>query len=169
MENTPKDYSHIKGWGIDADPKNDPTYPMRKRENDPKNAKLPRPTQQTAEIEILKSNERPTLSAVFGTAVPPSGLSGFIRRFAFKHSENSYLHWLPLVLADRVNVVEGIVEDIAQGTLPNIWSEKGYNSEAKFNKTGLALKVAGVAVITTVAVLLLTKNSKSKKLKNSYS
>ena len=25
------DHSHIKGWGIDADPKNDPTYPMKNR------------------------------------------------------------------------------------------------------------------------------------------
>jgi hypothetical protein len=168
MENSPEKYSHIKGWGIDADPKNDPTYPMRKRENDPGNAKLPRPTLQPEEVEILKSNERPTLSAVFGTAVPPSGLSAYIRRFAFKFSENDYRHWLPLVLADRVNVVEGIIEDIAHGTFPNIWSEKGYNSEAKFNKTGLALKVAGVAVVTTAAVLLLTKNNKSKKLKKRY-
>ena len=34
MENSPKDYSHIKGWGIDADPKNDPTYPMKNRTNE---------------------------------------------------------------------------------------------------------------------------------------
>ena len=24
-------YAHIKGWGIDIDPKNDPVYPMRQR------------------------------------------------------------------------------------------------------------------------------------------
>jgi hypothetical protein len=168
MENTPEKYAHIKGWGIDADPENDPTYPMRRREKDPKDAKLPRPTQQTEEVEILKSNERPTLSAVFGTAVPLSGLSGMIRRFAFKYSENSYLHWLPLIMADRVNVLEGFAEDLAHGKLPNIWNEKGYNSEAKFNKTGLALKAAGVAVVTTTVVLLLTKKSKSKKLKERY-
>jgi hypothetical protein len=34
MENLAKDYSHIKGWGVDADPKNDPTYPMKHRTND---------------------------------------------------------------------------------------------------------------------------------------
>jgi hypothetical protein len=31
--NTPIDPKQIKGWGIDADPKNDPTYPMRARMN----------------------------------------------------------------------------------------------------------------------------------------
>jgi hypothetical protein len=31
MEHTAKDPSQIKGWGVDADPKNDPTYPMKHR------------------------------------------------------------------------------------------------------------------------------------------
>ena len=31
MEHTAKDVSQIKGWGVDADPKNDPTYPMKLR------------------------------------------------------------------------------------------------------------------------------------------
>src|SRR5215213_3206439 len=31
MEHTAKDPSQIKGWGVDADPKNDPTYPMKLR------------------------------------------------------------------------------------------------------------------------------------------
>jgi hypothetical protein len=32
-ENTPVDTSRIKGWGVDADPRNDPTYPMKRRDN----------------------------------------------------------------------------------------------------------------------------------------
>ncbi len=31
MEHTPVDPTQIKGWGVDADPKNDPTYPMKRR------------------------------------------------------------------------------------------------------------------------------------------
>jgi hypothetical protein len=116
MENRIKDYTQIKGWGIDADPKNDPTYPMKHRTNEEhKGYSWERPTQQPIDIEVLHSIERPNVTAVFGTSIPPSGLSGMIRRFAFKYSENSYLHWLPLLLADRVNVVEGLVEDISEG------------------------------------------------------
>jgi hypothetical protein len=92
--------------------------------------------------------------------VPPSGLSGVIRRFAFKYSENSYLHWLPLLLADRVNVVEGLVDDLAHGHVPNIFAEKGYNTEWKHDRAGLLLKLATVAAITGGIVVLLSKSGK---------
>ncbi len=49
---------------------------------------------QPVNVEVLHSNERPHLTAVFGTSSPPSGLSGSIRRFAFRYSESSYGHWL---------------------------------------------------------------------------
>lgn len=153
MENLAKDYSHIKGWGIDADPKNDPTYPMKQRTNEEhKGYTWDRPTQQAESVEVLHSNERPNLTAVFGTSTPPSGLSGMIRRIAFQHSENSYLHWLPLLLADRVNVVEGIIEDLSQGQFPNTFAEKGGKAVWEHNKKEIILKVAiGVALTAGLA------------------
>ena len=105
--------SEVKGWGIDADPENDPTYPIKKRNNGEHDGySWERPTQQPIDVEVLHSNERPNVSAAFGTATPPAGLSGMIRREAFKFSENSYGHWLPLMLADRVGIVEGVVDDL---------------------------------------------------------
>ncbi|EMR00701.1 hypothetical protein [Cesiribacter andamanensis] len=156
MENTPEKYKHIKGWGIDADPKNDPTYPIKKRTNDEhKGYTWERPSQQPIGIEVLHSIERPNVTAVFGTSAPPSGLSGMIRRMAFKQSENEYGHWLPLILADRVNVVEGIVEDLFKGHIPNIFAEKGLGADWKFNRSSLITKMAvGAAVLTAAAVLL---------------
>lgn len=160
MENTAKDYSHIKGWGIDADPKNDPTYPMKHRTNEEhKGYSWERPSLQPVTVEVLHSNERPNITAVYGTSTPPSGLSGMIRRFAFNYSENSYLHWLPLLLADRVNVVEGIVEDLTKGHVPNIFAEKGMKADWKHDKAGLLTKVAIAAAITTAAVVLFTRNN----------
>lgn len=163
MENkTPKDFSHIKGWGIDADPKNDPTYPMKHRTDaEQEGYSWERPTQQPINIEVLHSIERPNVTAVFGTSMPPSGLSGMIRRMAFKHSENSYLHWLPLLLADRVNVVEGVIDDFAHGTIPNIFAEKGWKADWEHNRTGLFQKVGVMALVAAGAVLLLTRK-KSK-------
>jgi hypothetical protein len=159
MENkTPKDFSHIKGWGIDADPKNDPTYPMKHRTDaEQEGYSWERPTQQPINIEVLHSIERPNVTAVFGTSMPPSGLSGMIRRMAFKHSENSYLHWLPLLLADRVNVVEGVIDDFAHGKVPNIFAEKGWKADWEHNRTGLFQKVGVMALVATGAVLLLTR------------
>jgi hypothetical protein len=84
MEQMLIDPSKIKGWGVDADPKNDPTYPMKKRQNgEHAGYSWKRPPQQPNNVEVLHSNERPNVSAAFGTSTPPSGLSGMIRRVAF--------------------------------------------------------------------------------------
>lgn len=63
---------------------------------------------------MLHSTERPGLTPVFGTAVPPSGPSGKIRRAAFRHGEGRMRHWMLLLMAHRVNVVEGIVHDVSK-------------------------------------------------------
>lgn len=160
MENTDfinargSEYQHIKGWGVDADTKNDPTYPMKKRSNEEHEGYTwDRPAQQTENIELLKSNERPNISAVFGTSIPPSGLSGKLRRYAFKYSESSYGHWLPLMLADRVNVFEGIVDDFKRGHIPNFFVERGWTAEWKYNRQGF-VKNAAVGVIVASALLV---------------
>ncbi len=165
MEPITQNPSQLPGWNIDNDPDNDPTYPMRTRTpDDHKGYSWERPTQQPITIEVLHSIERPNVTAVFGTSVPPSGLSGVIRRFAFKYSENSYLHWLPLLFADRVNVVEGVLDDLAHGHVPNIFAEKGYKVEWKYDRTGLLLKLATAAAIVGGAVVLLSKSGKKNKI-----
>ena len=76
----PKD---IPGWGIDADPQNNPTYPYKHwNGSDHERLNYERPPMQPVTVEVLHSIERPGLSCVFGTSVPPSGVSGAIRRFA---------------------------------------------------------------------------------------
>src|SRR4028119_70653 len=100
MKQTLIDPSQVKGWGIDADPKNDPTYPMKHRNNgEHAGYSWERPVQQPIDVEVLHSNERPDVTAVFGTSPPPSGPSGMVRRFPFLPSESSYGHWVPRRLA----------------------------------------------------------------------
>lgn len=127
METKHAKYDTIKGWGIDADPENDPTYPIKQAQADspaePESGA--RPPSQNPRVEVLRSIERPIHSAVMGEAVPPAGLSGHVRRFAYRHSENEFSHWIPLLLADRINVWEGIIEDIKGGGFPNILKERG--------------------------------------------
>ncbi|MGH7475331.1 MAG: hypothetical protein ACRELD_03510 [Longimicrobiales bacterium] len=48
---------------------------------------------------------RPT--PVFGTPQPIRGLSGVLRRVAYRVPEHHGRHWLLLMLADRVDVLEG--------------------------------------------------------------
>jgi hypothetical protein len=157
METTDSKYAHIPGWGMDADPENEPTYPMKNYTGaDHDRLNYERSPQQPETVEILKSNERPTLSAVFGTTSPPSGLSGMIRRWAFTHSEDRYRHWIPMILADRINVVEGIVDDLKSGHVPNFFKERGIKADWKYNRKGLLTKVLAVAAVTAVVVTVLS-------------
>jgi hypothetical protein len=153
MEHTPKGVSQIKGLSVDADPKNDPTYPMKNR-NDTEHAgySWERPQQQPITIEILHSNERPNVTSVFGTSTPPSGLSGVLRRIAFRYSESSYGHWLPLMLADRVSVVEGVLGDLKHGHVPNVFAERGWKAEWKHNRTSLVRRMLVRAVLVSAAL-----------------
>lgn len=145
-------YAHIKGWGIDADPENEPTYPMKHYNGDDhKRLNYDRPSQQPETVEILHSNERPGVTAAFGTSSPPSGLSGKLRRHAFKYSEGRWNHWLTLLLADRVNMVEGIIDDLRKGHFPNIIAERGWTAEWKYNRKNF---IKNIAIGTGVAVAL---------------
>jgi len=167
METTAKeltiDPTQIKGWGIDADPKNDPTYPMKQRNNgEHAGYSWERPSQQPTTVEILQSNERPSVSTVFGTSTPPSGLSGMIRRAAFKYSESNYGHWVPLIAADRIGVVEGIIGDLARGHVPDILTELGVKAEWKYNRKHLVTKLlVGAVVVSAAAVYLQRRRSRA--------
>ena len=153
MEHTPKDPSQVEGWGVDVNRKNDPTYPMKHRtDGEHAGYSWERPPQQPVNTEILRSIERPNVTSVFGTSTPPSGLSGVIRRIAFRYSESSYGHWLPLMLADRVGIVEGILGDLKHGHLPNVFAERGWKAEWRYNKTSLVWKVLVRVLLITAAI-----------------
>ena len=64
------------------------------------------PEPQVARVPILKHRGRKELPPVFGSAQPPRGLSGAIRRWAYAIPEQRARHWLLLLFADRVDVVE---------------------------------------------------------------
>jgi hypothetical protein len=158
IANQPKD---IPGWGMDADDEDHPNYPIKNYTGaDHDRLNYERSSQQPENVEILHSNERPSITRVFGTSTPPSGVSGALRRYAFRFSEGSSGHWMTLILADRINVVEGIIDDLRHGHVPNIFAEKGWNAEWKYNKKGLIKKVAVTALVTTGVILLLTRKKK---------
>ena len=164
MEHPANDPSQIKGRGVDADPKNDPTYPMKLRnDGEHEGYSWERPQQQPLTVEVLHSNERPDITAVFGTSTPPSGPSGALRRLAFRYSESSYGHWLPLVLADRVSVVEGVLGDLTQGRVPNVFAERGWKAEWDHNRTSLLRRVFVRAILISAIVAYF-----SSRRANSY-
>jgi hypothetical protein len=149
------DTSTIPGWGVDADPENNPTYPMRHIEDQERGLDWPRPAQQKPDVEVLRSIEHNRLPAVVGTSTPPSGLSGMIRRYAFKRSESDWWHWLLLMGADRIGVVEGVLEDLAHGKVPNVPAEMGARAEWRHNKKGFAIKTGAMLGIGALVVVAL--------------
>jgi hypothetical protein len=66
-----------------------------------------------------------------------------------------------LMGADRINVVEGIVQDLGRGKVPNIPAEMGVRSEWQHNKKGLATKV-GVTLAVSTALVLLVRHRKAR-------
>jgi hypothetical protein len=142
----------IPGWGADLDVANRPGVPMERRPPRLTGVHWDSPEQQQSDVEILHSSERPGITPLFGTPQPPSGLSGSLRRWAFTHSENDLRHWLLLLLADRVNVVEGLGSDLMKGRVPNVFAEMGGKAAWKHDPAGVVVKgvVAGLAVVFLV-------------------
>jgi hypothetical protein len=93
----------IPGWGVDLDPADRPSFP-REREPDPAlDAIECQPGGEGRERSI----EHVAMPAVFGTRQPLRGLSGAMRRVAYgRYSEARAAHWLLLMAADRVDVLE---------------------------------------------------------------
>lgn len=153
----------IPGWGMDADPENDPTYPMKARDPEVDHAGLnyEKAPQQTTDIEVFHSIERPSITRVFGTSTPPKGLSGKIRAKAFEYSEATAAHWMMLILADRVDVVQGLAEDIRNGHIPNILEELGWRAEWEFNRKKFVGKIAAYTIGTAVFFMMLRRKRKS--------
>jgi len=156
---------NIPGWGMDADPENDPTYPMKHWNGaDHERLNYEKAPQQPQDIEVLHSIERPGVTRVFGTSTPPSGLSGAIRRYAYKYSEATATHWMTLILADRVNVIEGKINDLSHGILPNPWIERGWRAQWKHNRVAFIGKAATTALVITAGIMLMSRKNKSKQL-----
>jgi hypothetical protein len=101
---------------------------------------------QIPKIKIHKSTEHGRLPPVFGTSCPPTGLSGRIRDAAYHYSEGRLARWVSLVVADRVNVVEDLLTDLAHLRIPNIPKEMGLKSQLRYDPRAVARKAAVVGL-----------------------
>ncbi len=122
----------IPGWGVDLDPKDRPAVPKEKFNPQGTGAHWHFPERQAERWPREKTTEHKFLTPVFGTACPPKGLSGAIRRYAYRrYSEGQLAHWLLLVLGDRVDVLESRVTGLLRGRPDNPFAEAGLKSEIK--------------------------------------
>lgn len=151
----------IKGWGSDLDLKMRPGVPRDKAPQIGAEMLYPNiPQQEVPDFKIHKSTEHGKLTPLFGTSCPPRGLSGVIRDFGYKFSEGRLMRWLSLMFADRVDVVEGIVSDLASGHVPNIAKEMGLASEWRYNRKAFITKTAVTVGVVVVVIGFLRRRSR---------
>jgi hypothetical protein len=120
----------IPGWGVDLDPADRPSVPKLQFQEDLTGAHWEFPDRQPEKWPRERSIEHAFLTPVFGTAQPPKGLSGVIRKFSYAtYSEARAAHWLLLMLADRVDAVEEHLKSFGTLRPDNPITETGVLSE----------------------------------------
>jgi hypothetical protein len=125
LKQPPSQITKEEGWGVDLDHRNRPMYPMELPSDVTAVRGTNPPVRQEQTVRIHKSTEHPDLTPVFGTSCPPRGLSGKIRDAAYVFSEGRLSHWMLLLLADRVDMVEGMLDDVTHGRSPGYIRDRG--------------------------------------------
>ena len=137
--------ARIPGWGADLDPADRPSHPKLQYAPDTTGAHWDFPERQPEKWPRERSVEHAFVTPVFGTAQPPQGLSGAIRKLSYaRYSEGRAAHWLLLVLADRVDAWENHLKSFATLRPDNPITETGVKAE--FSHNGVASRRGRVDV-----------------------
>lgn len=94
--------------GVDRNPEDRPGVPREKSPHPLPHSHWVEPPPQPAEQPDLTPGQRDRATPVFSTASPPKGVSGALRRVAHLVPDHRVTHWLLLLLADRVDVVQSL-------------------------------------------------------------
>lgn len=122
--------ARIPGWGADLDPADRPSVPREQFDPGASGAWWDYPDRQPESRTRERSIEHAELTPVFGTVQPLKGLSGTIRRLAYRRfSEGRAAHWLLLIAADRVDVCESVAGAALRGRPDNPLAETGIRAE----------------------------------------
>jgi hypothetical protein len=109
------------GAGVDASPQTRPGVPMyAQRPRTPQAAEWSIPPRQAGGQDHLKRAGLQRLTPVFGTANPPHGVAGALRRVAYGYPEDLARRWMMLLLADRLDVVEDRLGGLLERPLQSV-------------------------------------------------
>ena len=98
------------------------------------------PERQPEKWPRERSLEHKFLTPVFGTSCPPKGLSGGMRKLAYRrYSEGRAAHWLMLIAADRVDAAESHLRSLATLHPDNPITETGVMTE--FRRHGIDSRI----------------------------
>jgi hypothetical protein len=132
--------ARIPGWGVDLDPKDRPSVPRERFDPHLNGAHWDFPENQPEKWPRERSIEHKFLTPVFGTSCPPKGMSGMMRKYAYRRfSEGRAAHWLILMAADRVDSLGSHLQSLLTLRPDNPITEIGILSE--FTHHGIASRV----------------------------
>ncbi|MCP3140458.1 hypothetical protein [Pyxidicoccus xibeiensis] len=90
-------------WGVDLDPARRPGVPMEREPQPFPNTRYPPERQRGVPASPMHGRSNKEMPAVFGTSTPLRGLSGAVRKFAYRYPDHYPSHWLLKMLGDRVD------------------------------------------------------------------
>ena len=167
--------ARIPGWGVDLDPADRPSFPQELRERPDTGAHWDFPDRQVEVVPRERSIEHKMLTPVFGTSAPLAGVSGVIRRLAYRrYSEGRAAHWLLLLGADRVDAFGSQARSLLTRHPDNLITETGIASEltrhgftSRFGKNRADVRhfwidpilIAAPAVLAGVAVYKIVRKA----------
>jgi hypothetical protein len=132
--------ARIPGWGVDLDPKDRPSFPQERFDPSASGAHWDFPERQPEKWPRERSIEHKFLTPVFGTSMPPKGVSGAMRKYAYRRfSEGRAAHWMILLAADRVDAWESHLKSFGTLRPDNPITQTGVISE--FSRKGIASRV----------------------------
>lgn len=114
MTDRQRDHHDRQGRAVDLSPRERPGVPMEYAPH-ALTAAAPRHLEQQRQRrgQVQRVGLR-QMTPVFGTGQPLRGVSGLVRRLAYSIRETKARHWMILLLADRVDVLERRLAKLAK-------------------------------------------------------
>jgi len=110
---TTNEHADIPDWGFDLNPRQRSGAARERPPHPVDGAHWTTPSLQAAPaVTVLRRAGLTELTPVFSTAVPPRGLSGKIRRYAYTFPDQRVAKWELLLFADRVDMIESALRDL---------------------------------------------------------
>jgi hypothetical protein len=105
--------------GVDLDPARRPGVPRLRQAAPLPNTIYPVEPQRDVKV-FMHARPHRNFPPVFGTAVPPRGISGLVRKAAYGYPDHAMRHWALLLLSDRIDLWEHRARKVARFAAPAV-------------------------------------------------
>lgn len=136
---------------VDADAAERPGVPREAQPRPAEGAHETEPERQpgTEQHLVRAGLDEPT--PVVGMAQPPRGLSGAVRRAAYRIPETRARHWMLLMVGDRVDVLEHRLQAAWRRLVAGVGLEDTVESARRNPRLALAIGIGGLAAVVVGA------------------